>query len=430
MALFYNRTFCTIISLIILFLSFVIIKVANGSVFTFVSLVLILSYILHMGTYVATELFKYRDNFLDFDRKTTCTAILFVSLCHVALTMGSVIKFKKRRKIKSLIRFQVTEKILNNVGTFCTILGIFPRIYIDINQIRLQMSGDYLKSLAQIRQYGWISVLAQFFYVGILILIFTSNRNKIRGRVILLSTCIWEVVTMLSGGRIYAISFILAMLYVYCIRVEKPNIKQCMLIGIFVYILCLVMSTIATIRRTGGFSYEILWQSVTSSFGENNPILKMLVEMGGTMKSVIFSMDNFPSYSEYAYGKSYIESIVSLIPFFGEKITNINHMIYIYNFKVSSYMGGSWLGEAYYNFSWFGCVYCYILGRVIGKFEALIKEDEHNGNYINSIIILSFIFYIITYMRDYFVRFTTPIQVCLVVLFFAYCIKNIQRVKK
>ena len=404
------------LSLFQLITSIFIIYLLYNKIFTFGFVLITISYILHMGNLFATQ-FLGNDNVYLYrlSNSTINKGILFFMLCHCLLIIGIGLGYKGGYSYGFNNWFHITKSQFTQMGVICTLIGIGPRLYIDYQQILTQINGDYLESLDQLSQYGIVNILAQFFYVGILTLIFISDTNKWRARVLLCTVSFWEVITMLSGGRIYAISLIIAMIYIYVARVEKPTKKQVVVAFILIYFLCSIFTTVSSIRVGGSISFETLSQSLINSFGKDNPIISTLVEMGGTFMSLGLSIDNFPSYNSYGYGKSYISSVLSVIPLYENYIADINDLIFIYGFRSHLTLGGSWLGEAYYNFSWFGCLVCLFVGKFIAKFENIIKIDEKNNCYFGSIFIVTFIFYIILYTRDYFYRFATTIQVFLVV---------------
>lgn len=416
-----------VLSVIHLILGLFVLKLDKGLWISFVAIFNILSYILHMGNLLAVRVFGYDNTYLNsFEDTVINQSIFFVMMCHTALIMGAVIKKWKTWKIKTPIKLEISEKRLEQLGWICLAIGILPRLFIDINLILLQINGGYLKSLSQVTHFGWKSVLAQFFYIGVVILLFLSKHQRLRARIILIIVTIWEVITMLSGGRIYAVSFIVVLIYIYCVRIETPRLSAGLFLGVAGYCLLLLLNIAAQIRMEGGFRALELYTAAKLSFGEENQVLKILCEMGGTIATVFYSLINFPSYSSFAFGASYIETILAIFPYFENNFVNINHLIYIYNFQYNSYLGGSWIGEVFYNFSYCGFLYAYILGRTFGQFEKIFEQNEKCNNYAVSLIVLTFLFYTITYIRDYFARFGTAIQVCAVLLVISYFLSNIK----
>lgn len=393
------------------------IHVATKKIITFGLIFLSISYALHMGNLFATQFLGSSNTYLySLSDTTICKGILYFLLSHTALAIGLCSASRKRILPRAPYPICAIDKgRFMQMGILCTLVGVLPRIYIDYQKIKIQLSGDYLATF-QI-SYGWLGILAQFFYVGILTILFLSGNHKNRARFILISVSLWEIATMLSGGRMDAISFVIAMVYVYITKVERPRAKHVVLAFVILYGLSAVMSAVATIRRNGAFDAGMLGSYILASIGKDNPIVSMLVEMGGTFISLGSSIDNIPSYHPFGYGKTYISTVFSIIPAYESHIADIKDLIYIYAFADHAYLGGSWLGETFYNFSWFGCLFALVWGKIIGRFETIIKHDETNGSYLGSVFIVVFMYYMILYARDYFYRFTTTIQVFIVCVF-------------
>lgn len=416
-----------IISIIQLIIEVLIIKQKKERWFCLPNVFIILSYIIHMGNLIVVCICRYDNNYvISLPKDDLCKSILFFMLCHFFFTLGVIFIGKYVIKIHVKDFYSISYDVLNFIGWLCLIVGIFPRVYIDFNQIILQVNGDYRTSLDNLNKYGIIGILGLFFYSGVAILIYTSEKNVIRARILIISTTIWEIITMLSGSRIYPISFIIVMFYLYCLRIEKPKFKTIILLFIFSILISILMTIISEVRRNNSFSFLDIQYIVSNGVINDNPICSFLAEIGGTMKSVVFCVQNFPSYRSFVLGKSYMESIVSLIPFIGEKIVNNKDLIYIYAFRINPYLGGSWIGEVYYNFSWFGCLVCTIVGHWVNSIDLILSDNSEKNN-ILKLFCLVFLFYIIRYIRDYFYCFTQPIQMCMVLLFIGFLIRSIKR---
>lgn len=415
------------ISIIKMVIEFIILWKKNGRFICLSNLFILLSYILHMGNLVSVCLLKYNNNYiLSNNYEKIRLSIVFFMLCHFFFVLGNYFCKDVKYKITEYNILTVDYNTLEIIGWLCLIIGIVPRIYIDCTQISLQVNGDYLDALKNLNTYGIVGILALFFYVGVVIVLYTSNNNPIRAKIIFLLTIIWEVISMMSGGRIYAISLIVVMFYIYCIRIAPPKFRTIMTCVVVAIGMSIVMSIISVVRDKGGFDIGDITRTLKGGMTEKNPIIGFISEMGGTMQSVIYAIQDFPEYSRYAFGKTYIETIVSVIPFIGEKIVNINDLIYINNFQNPSYLGGSWIGEAYFNFSWMGCVVCFFIGKAVYLIEKKIVSDN-NGNYATTMCCLACLFYIIRYSRDYFYGFSQAIQICLVLLVVSVIIKLVKK---
>ncbi len=385
-----------------------------GRLFCFPNIFLVLSYVLHMGNLMSVILFGYENKYIvSIENTVLINSICFFMLCHFLYTIGGVLANGRNVTFKG-INSNVCLGLLERTGWISLLVGIVPRIYIDYKQISLQLKGGYLDALHNMTQYGIVGILALFFYAGVAILMYTSENHPIRARVILATVTIWEIITMLSGSRIYAISLIIVLFYLYFLKIKQPRAKTMILFCTGVIGISVIMTIISQIRDGGSFDISDIQNIISGDGGVQNPIIAFLAEMGSTMKSLAYSIKDFPSYNDYAYGKSYIYSLISAIPYIGDKLVDENYMVFIRNFKMNSYLGGSWIGEAYYNFSWGGCFFCLIVGMCISKVDCVLVDDESNN--IIKLLCLTFLFYIVRYSRDYFCGFAQPIQVFLVLL--------------
>ncbi|WP_282709347.1 O-antigen polysaccharide polymerase Wzy [Ligilactobacillus sp. Marseille-Q7487] len=401
------------------------IRIESGYWISFSSFFIILSYLLHVGNLLVVLYFSYPSSeYIYANNNIMCESLYLVQLFHTFFIIGTIISIKKRVPLKKKKLCKINRENLLMIGIICTVVGIIPKIYIDVNQILLGITEGYRATLSM--RYGILSILNQFCLVGILIILFILKNKKI-ARVILAIIICWEIFTMLSGGRIYSISYIISLVYIYCLRIDRPSTKVVLLGGIGVYVICSVMSIIPLIRKDGsGVDINAFTQLF---YVQNSPILSMIAELGSTLKSLVYSIINFPTHNNYGYGSSYWETILSIFPV-TEKFTDPKHLTFIYGFLYNPYLGGSWLGEVYYNFSYFGFIFCYFWGRILGSFEKIFLMDDINNEYVNSLLILCFIYPIIVYTRDYFARFATNIQVFAVILCLFIFVRLIFRNKR
>lgn len=418
-----NTTFNIVISLMNFVLGITFVFLEKRRILTFVVIFATLSYILHMGWMIAVHLFGYKSSFLAFPSQIVNLSILLCMLCHTAFFWGGGSSGKRR--IKPLInsKYKIDKGTIADVGLLCCVLGAYSKVNLMIKQLIVAQLQGYSGVSAE--EFGIDGILAQFYYVGVLLLIAGLKDKKNTARVILLIASIIEIISMFTGGRIYAISMIIAIAYVYFVMVEKPK-KRMIFFGIVAALgLSAVMSIIATVRTHGGISIENLL--FAAELSTDNPILMFLAEMGGTMIDIIYAISDFPEYTSYGLGMSYIDSMLSVIPYYEANIASEVNLYFIKGFRTYYSLGGSWIGEAFYNFGWLSFIFCFFVGKLFGKIENVFDRCEKKGDYTGVLIMLPFIFYFIGYARDYFYKFVTAIQVCLVVLFIGYIISIIKR---
>jgi hypothetical protein len=112
----------------------------------------------------------------------------------------------------------------------------------------------------------------------------------------------------------------------------------------------------------------------------DNPLQRSLSEMGGTLKSVAHVVQLVPETREYDLGRSYLWSILSLLPNLGSDLhPSARRSLSLWLITtVDPYMaarggglGFSFLAEAYLNFSWAGIV---IVTALIGYFLSALDQ--------------------------------------------------------
>lgn len=428
MFLFDNYVFCTIASFVIVIFQVLIINKEKETFCTFPMFFLLLSYVLHMGRMLMIVFFDYEDNNFLLRENNIPLSLIFASICHLMFVLGSVSTPKTRISKKGILK--IDKKTLRFLAVVSILIGVYSRIYIIIKQLSVSSTEGYMALFSDSYDKGIYGILELFYFFGIIAFIFTET-NIARARVILILACLLEVISMLSGGRMYAISHMIVFSYVYCIRIEKPKVKYLLLLGILLYFLCAVMSTIADIRNES-FSGDELKNAVVKSFGIANPIIELIGELGGTLKSLIYSVTYVPEVVPTANGKSYFDTILLSVPFL-EQYADNNSICYIKNFPGHDYMGGSWLGEIYFNFSWLGIIFAYVLGKVCGSFERIYEKADEENNYLGAVVVISFLSELITYGRDYFALFSKSIQLSLILIacgiFINYLFKNLKGVR-
>ena len=180
MLLFQNIVYATLISCIIFVMNIYEIKYSKNTIVSLAVIFLILSFILHFGNLVSVNLFGYQNDYLNLDINYTMNAIIFANLCHIAFSTAVSMQSTRVNKYNSKKRsiYVLDSRTFLRVAIVATLVGIIPKIYIDITQISNQTLLGYEDSLSQVTQYGVTSILAQFFYVGVLMLIFALKGNK------------------------------------------------------------------------------------------------------------------------------------------------------------------------------------------------------------------------------------------------------------
>lgn len=411
-------------SLIMLICIIMIVKKSGFSYLSFPVIFVIISYLFHMGNIVCTMLFydgRFGNTFWGADDKYIIKACRFFVLSMCFLMIG--ITHKARIKIigTKKLNYTVTDKQLLYTGAFLFVIGIIPKLTIDFNKLIIGLGHGYLE-VYKIDMSGK-GGLSTFVYTGVICIMLAKRKNENFCRWLLLLTVIYEGVMMLSGGRYTSMAMIITICFIYIKYIGKINLKKIIIYLILGIFLLTLMNTIREVR-VSAVSASLFVNEYFIQL-KNNPFIGLVMEMGGTMKSLVLSIQYFPSYSDYAYGSTYYEAALSTIPILSNSsFVDTNKLFFIYNFPNSKSLGGSYLGEAYYNFGFLGIVFSYFLGLFIGKVGRVFEEKEFRCNVI---LFVPIMMYSLMYIRGYIYSFKIAIYHIITILLLFYILKKYKR---
>jgi oligosaccharide repeat unit polymerase len=128
--------------------------------------------------------------------------------------------------------------------------------------------------------------------------------------------------------------------------------------------LALIFPIVAAFRNLGGQQGNSLDALQTQLYGDSNPVVSMLTEMGGTMMTTAHTMNLVPSARPFQMGADYGYALLTLVPnFFWKLHPTIERglagswLTWAIDPEFASRGGGygySFIAEAYLNFGWVG----------------------------------------------------------------------------
>ena len=180
-----------------------------------------------------------------------------------------------------------------------------------------------------------------------------------------------------------------------------------------------LITTISFIRTTHEFNIPNLIQYAFNP--SNNFLLKMLDEFGGTVGTVIFTFDEVPRYLDFHNGQSYIKAWMLV----GFNINGILNQIskeisYTLLFSNRFHLGGSYIGELYYNFGLFSYAFAPLVGLFIGKISEMSDYCLENKLVIEFAVLVMPVYGAISWVRGYFDSFTRSFVWGTVFILFLY----------
>lgn len=255
------------------------------------------------------------------------------------------------------------------------IIGFLPRIYIDFMSLTGAMAQGY-EGVYSLYIPQPVRSLAFFFDAGLVFLLYYGSRFS-WNKYFFLSVILYKCLIMASGGRQDKVAFLLIWIYVFVCVVHRLTIKKTIFLFCASVLGFLFISSIGEIRTSGAFNIIDILELIIS--GENSYVLgNALGEFGSAFDTLEVAIQYTPEYISYGYGKTYIAGIISIIPLIVKQFPFLDEsVLFICQLPTSIVFafGGSYLGELYYNFSWFGILGSYIVGMILGNVHVTIIKN-------------------------------------------------------
>lgn len=259
-------------------------------------------------------------------------------------------------------------------------IGIIPRLYIDVlSLIRASING--YEGVYSIYFPQAIQSIAFFCDAGLILLLFGNKNTKSEG-IIFWGTILYKCIMMTSGGRQDKVAFLLIWIYIYYFVINKISFKRLFFLGCLCVAGLWFINSIGSIRteNTTGIAETI---NFLKSGTMNNVLGDTLGEFGSAFATLEIAYKHTPSSIQYGYGRTFLAGCLSVVPLLVNQIPVLSEtVIFLTQLpkNITFAMGGSYLGELYYNFSWFG-----ILGSVVlGVFITRLHNGIVNNNDMSS----------------------------------------------
>ncbi len=313
---------------------------------------------------------------------------------------------------------------LRLIGKILLIAAIPATLYTDIKMIIARGIGGYIGVYeVDVTLYGIpLGYFTKMLFPAILLLLISYKDNKKVFQKIMIVAMLYYAVRMLLIGR--KADSILALLPIIGIYYHfyRPKIKLWYIVVGYGALYLIVVTTKMRGMPVGANFIETLQKTIH----ETNPLKDLLIEMGGTIKTVIQAMIAIPETGSYRGGASYlwaipggllqglkikidaISSQTQMDLFFAlpERGTLVNNMVYA--------MGGSAIAEWYFNFGWLGIFLIPVFVWLVNKFDrAFLASKGCNLKFVSYNILM---FYFLRYSRAYIIEMVWNPFFCIVAI--------------
>lgn len=295
---------------------------------------------------------------------------------------------------------------IDNTDKLCKVFllfGFIPRIYIDIRSLIACLNKGYA-GVYTLYFPQYIQTVAFFFDVGLVLLLFFLKNEKYKKRILFICVLLYKCIMMLSGARQDKVAFLLVWFYLFFFVTASVNIWKIIFLGVCGVIGMTALSVI-TYTRAGGISNISTIVACLKDEVIGHMIGNIMGEFGASFDTLEIVMNFVPEFVPYGLGKSYLAGLLSVVPLLVSHISPLSKYSFFLQLipgRVTYAMGGSFLGEFYFNFSWIGLLGCVVLGFVLYRLYFVISNTQANNiqKAWNSIVLIELILFVRGYFTD------------------------------
>ena len=235
-----------------------------------------------------------------------------------------------------------------------------------------------------------IPYLQNLFVIMCILRITSVSFDKEKSKAPLLLILIYSLLMFAGGSRSGMLSVLLPALMIYCTKIkkgEKEKKGKIIILAIILIVGSVFMSYFRLITNKTSSGVEESINYVTAY----NPVSTIMVEMGGTLKPVIYCTQIFNGAENFKIGASYLASILILIPTIGKvlgpvhpaaKLANLSQWLMEYK-HLSHGPGFSIVAESYYNFGNWGCMVFIVWSIILCKILGNPNKQNEERNFIS-----------------------------------------------
>jgi hypothetical protein len=417
-----NLQLITYLSLLQLIFSLIFIIKNDHTVFSIAITFLLLSYLFHFGQSIITtfgfeDVHAHRNVIFRTSLDLYNRASYFVILAHFFLTIGIVYSpFKVFKRDKKRINFDYYLKnefiILKNIRVIAYLvlaISLLPLVYIDIQKLIAISSSGYL-STYEVYTTGinkYIALLAQFARPAITMLLIGYKYNKRKFNIFFIITSLYFILMMFAGERGTNMIYLIANTFVYYRVVNQIKLRTVIFGLLFGYFVLVIINSISILRSSSDYSIYTLISSIQIR-SDDGIIYSTLREFGGTIQSLIYSIQFIPEYTNYNFGTTYLNGFLVILPKLPSQL--LSYLSVDFTFvkafpeAFQKYLGGSYLGELYFNFGWFGTSMAIFVGHLVGFVNKTIEHSIKTRNWMVFSVCMIFFPNLLLWVRGYFVE--------------------------
>lgn len=344
--------------------------------------------------YFLTEEYIYRWMSITstFSAEDTNYTALFVLRCLLILHSAVLLFYRSNRTAKKKSNIASDNIFVNRMTALLFfIVTYIPAMMIGIYKALMITENDYSDLLGyEVVIFGnvldkIIRILASFAIAAFIYVIIAYKNSRLL-KVFSVLILLYVGVYYLSGSRLKATLFLCILLLVKNEYYSKFSRWQSIKMIPLILLLAIVLSGVGAVRSSFS-SYDTLGEIVVSileNFKDNNLVYSLLSEFGMTIVVVANVITHCPTYIQFLGGKSYLYSLLYVLPNFlweSDVINSVNTDLVFHSF-INRYsgIGSSFIAEVYFNFGVGAYIVMFLYGMglvwLLYKLKRSLKENN------------------------------------------------------
>ena len=291
------------------------------------------------------------------------------------------------------------------VGWILIFLSFLPAVFYFQDSLSSVMNYGYFSLFNLDPTIGFAAtdqVLATFLVPGVLFLL-AGSRGKLFNLIMaMLLIGSYTAVRLFLGSRAWAAMPVIVFAFIWHRAIFK--IPKILLFSGGMLLLFLIFPLVGEIRNIPGqqrLSFPILAEIFISL---ENPVISILSEMGGSIKTVAYTLELVPEVRSYDFGVGYLNAVFTVVPNLfwsihpaiargtaGEWLMKTIDPLTAY---LGGSMGYSFIAESYLNFGWIGSpLLLFGLGIAYAKLVFWAQEADDPARMAMLASFLSFVLF-------------------------------------
>lgn len=379
-------------------------KSCGKKLVSFFMLILLCLYIFHFGQVVMNGLLpSYTYDYMDYvsvymlDTNLKIYTLLVSILTINFMFIGGLIPREKQN-----LNIQMNRVDNDTFSLFARTvfwISIPLRLYLDVKQVIAALAGGYYAAIA-VASSGVIVCVANFWYISLPLMYLTLSERKRKAFVVV--TVGYTALTMLTGNRGHQFTALMALALTIAISSRQKlgigRVVKYVLLGVTaLYVLDLIFemreqSISIFLSNPGAFMGNV---------AKKNIVFETIGTFGETIFTPYLTIQARGNTVNPFFGESFVKSLASIVPDITGSLSKINdEAIFTKNLRSSHTIGGSLVGEFYYNFGLLYPVAAVAFGTIFSKISTKINIALQSQAYNRIVLALPCMTYSLWWVRD------------------------------